>query len=143
MLTSKRITSSQWKKDFKDLLNPRDTPSSEEAEFWNMGVSRLQVVKKHFGDKVLGSIRSSWSSSQLWMLFTHPCKNAWTLETVSQDWQTGVLPPLLYQSGLEGVFQLQEDHTHQYSLRGGGAFDLFCGTAAQLESNQSICALWS
>lgn len=55
--------------------------------------SRTWVVKKHFGDKVLGSIRSSWSSTQLWMLFTHPCNNAWTLETVSRDWQTGVLPP--------------------------------------------------
>lgn len=62
MRTSARNVASPWK------FSVPHTLSSEETGSWNMGLSRVQVVIKHCGAKALGSMRSSWSSSQLWML---------------------------------------------------------------------------
>ncbi|TWW73592.1 R2DM Retrovirus-related Pol polyprotein from type II retrotransposable element [Takifugu flavidus] len=70
LLTSTRDVVDRWKEYFEDLLNPTNTPSSEEVGP---------------GDLEMGS-RLSW--------LTRLCNIAWTSGAVPLDWQTGVVVPL-------------------------------------------------
>ncbi|TWW66862.1 R2 Retrovirus-related Pol polyprotein from type I retrotransposable element [Takifugu flavidus] len=75
LLTSTRDVVDRWKEYFEDLLNPTNTPSSEEAGPGDLGIGShisgaevAEVVKKLLGGKAPGWMRSAQSSLRLWML---------------------------------------------------------------------------
>ncbi|TWW59276.1 R2DM Retrovirus-related Pol polyprotein from type II retrotransposable element [Takifugu flavidus] len=78
LLTSTRDVVDWWKEYFEDLLNPTNTPSSEEAP----GVDEIRPESL----KALDVVGLSW--------LTRLCNIAWTSGAVPLDWQTGVVVPL-------------------------------------------------
>ncbi|TWW64119.1 R2DM Retrovirus-related Pol polyprotein from type II retrotransposable element [Takifugu flavidus] len=78
LLTSTRDVVDRWKEYFEDLLNPTNTPSSEEAP----GVDEIRPESL----KALDVVGLSW--------LTRLCNIAWTSGAVPLDWQTGVVVPL-------------------------------------------------
>ncbi|TWW57341.1 hypothetical protein D4764_07G0000600 [Takifugu flavidus] len=68
----------RWKEYFEDLLNPTNTPSSEEGP----GVDEIRPEFL----KALDVVGLSW--------LTRLCSIAWTSGAVPLDWQTGVVVPL-------------------------------------------------
>uniref|UniRef100_A0A3B3HV32 Reverse transcriptase domain-containing protein n=1 Tax=Oryzias latipes TaxID=8090 RepID=A0A3B3HV32_ORYLA len=96
----------RWKEYFEDLLNPTDTPSFEEAESEDFGVSLsitradvTEVVKELLGGRAPGvdEVRPEYLKSLdavgvSWL--TRLCSIAWQSGTVPLDWQTGVVVPL-------------------------------------------------
>ncbi|TWW80933.1 hypothetical protein D4764_01G0007480 [Takifugu flavidus] len=84
LLTSTRDVVDRWKEYFKDLLNPTNTPSSEEV-----GPGDLEMGSHISGAEVaeaLDVVGLSW--------LTRLCNIAWTSRAVPLDWQTGVVVPL-------------------------------------------------
>ncbi|TWW61046.1 hypothetical protein D4764_05G0011360 [Takifugu flavidus] len=75
LLTSTRDVVDRWKEYFKDLLNPTNTPSSEEAP----GVDEIHPEFL----KALDVVGQSW--------LTRLRNIAWTSGAVPLDWQTGVV----------------------------------------------------
>ncbi|TWW76609.1 hypothetical protein D4764_13G0012710 [Takifugu flavidus] len=78
LLTSTRDVVDWWKEYFEDLLNPTNTPSSEEAP-------EVDEIRPEFL-KALDVVGLSW--------LTRLCNIAWTSGAVPLDWQTGVVVPL-------------------------------------------------
>ncbi|KAI3364865.1 hypothetical protein L3Q82_001049 [Scortum barcoo] len=107
LLTSAGDIVRQWKEYFEDLLNPTDTPSTEEAEAGDSEVDSsitqakvTEVVCKLLGGKALWvderSTLSTFKSLDVvglsWL--TCLCIIAWRSGTVPLEWQTGVVVPL-------------------------------------------------
>ncbi|TWW63932.1 hypothetical protein D4764_03G0009400 [Takifugu flavidus] len=97
LLTSTRDVVDRWKEYFEDLLNPTNTPSSEEVGPGDleMGsrISGAEVAEAPGVDeirpeslKALDVVGLSW--------LTRLCNIAWTSGAVPLDWQTGVVVPL-------------------------------------------------
>ncbi|TWW80607.1 R2 Retrovirus-related Pol polyprotein from type I retrotransposable element [Takifugu flavidus] len=91
LLTSTRDVVDRWKEYFEDLLNPTNTPSSEEVGPGDLGIgshiSGAEVAEIHPEFlKALDVVGLSW--------LTRLCNIAWTSGTVPLDWQTGVVVPL-------------------------------------------------
>ncbi|TWW81825.1 hypothetical protein D4764_01G0016400 [Takifugu flavidus] len=84
LLTSTRDVVDWWKEYFEDLLNPTNTPSSEEV-----GPGDLEMGSHISGAEVaeaLDVVGLSW--------LTRLCNIAWTSGAVPLDWRTGVVVPL-------------------------------------------------
>ncbi|TWW77428.1 hypothetical protein D4764_12G0008180 [Takifugu flavidus] len=106
LLTSTRDVVDRWKEYFEDLLNPTNTPSSEEVGPGDLemgshisGAEVAEVVKKLLGGKAPGvdEIRPEFLKAPdvvglSWL--TRLCNIAWTSGAVPLDWQTGVVVPL-------------------------------------------------
>ncbi|CAM4608815.1 unnamed protein product [Leuciscus chuanchicus] len=106
LLTSTGDVIGRWKEYFKDLLNPADTFSIEEAEAEGSEVDSsiiqaevTEVVKKLLGGKAPGvdEIHPEYLKSLdvvglSWL--TPLCSIAWQSGTVPLGWQTGVVVPL-------------------------------------------------
>ncbi|TWW81730.1 R2DM Retrovirus-related Pol polyprotein from type II retrotransposable element [Takifugu flavidus] len=106
LLTSTRDVVDRWKEYFEDLLNPTNTPSSEEVGPGDLemgshisGAEVAEVVKKLLGGKAPGAdeIRPEFLKALdvvglSWL--TRLCNIAWTSGAVPLDWQTGVVVPL-------------------------------------------------
>ncbi|TWW67270.1 hypothetical protein D4764_02G0003110 [Takifugu flavidus] len=106
LLTSIRDVVDRWKEYFEDLLNPTNTPSSEEVGPGDLemgshisGAEVAEVVKKLLGGKAPGvdEIRPEFLKALdvaglSWL--TRLCNIAWTSGAVPLDWQTGVVVPL-------------------------------------------------
>ncbi|TWW80944.1 hypothetical protein D4764_01G0007590 [Takifugu flavidus] len=106
LLTSTRDVVDRWKEYFEDLLNPTNTPSSEEVGPGDLemgshisGAEVAEVVKKLLGGKAPGvdEIRPEFLKALdvvglSWL--TRLCNIAWTSGAVPLDWQTGVVVPL-------------------------------------------------
>ncbi|TWW77463.1 hypothetical protein D4764_12G0008530 [Takifugu flavidus] len=106
LLTSTRDVVDRWKEYFEDLLNPTNTPSSEEVEPGDLemgsrisGAEVAEVVKKLLGGKAPGvdeirpeSLKALDVVGLSWL--TRLCNIAWTSGAVPLDWQTGVVVPL-------------------------------------------------
>ncbi|TWW56284.1 R2DM Retrovirus-related Pol polyprotein from type II retrotransposable element [Takifugu flavidus] len=96
----------RWKEYFEDLLNPTNTPSSEEVGPGDLemgscisGAEVAEVVKKLLGGKAPGvdeirpeSLKALDVVGLSWL--TRLCNIAWTSGAVPLDWQTGVVVPL-------------------------------------------------
>ncbi|TWW69209.1 hypothetical protein D4764_18G0000150 [Takifugu flavidus] len=129
LLTSTRDVVDRWKEYFEDLLNPTNTPSSEEVGPGDLGIGShisgavvVEVVKKLLGGKALGvdEIRPEFFKALdvvglSWL--TRLCNIAWTSGAVSLDWQTGVHGSLPNQSTC--VLWTWRRHS-TVSLGGGG-----------------------
>ncbi|TWW81034.1 R2DM Retrovirus-related Pol polyprotein from type II retrotransposable element [Takifugu flavidus] len=106
LLTSTRDVVDRWKEYFEDLLNPTNTPSSEEVGPGDLemgscisGAEVAEVVKKLLGGKAPGvdeirpeSLKALDVVGLSWL--TRLCNIAWTSGAVPLDWQTGVVVPL-------------------------------------------------
>ncbi|TWW59961.1 R2 Retrovirus-related Pol polyprotein from type I retrotransposable element [Takifugu flavidus] len=106
LLTSTRDVVDRWKEYFEDLLNPTNTPSSEEVGPGDLemgshisGAEVAEVVKKLLGGKAPGvdEIRPEFLRALdvvglSWL--TRLCNITWTSGAVPLDWQTGVVVPL-------------------------------------------------
>ncbi|TWW64123.1 hypothetical protein D4764_03G0011310 [Takifugu flavidus] len=106
LLTSTRDVVDRWKEYFEDLLNPTNTPSSEEVGPGDLemgshisGAEVAEVVKKLLGGKAPGvdEIRPEFLKALdvvglSWL--TRLCNIAWTSGAVPLDWPTGVVVPL-------------------------------------------------
>ncbi|TWW68384.1 hypothetical protein D4764_19G0001820 [Takifugu flavidus] len=106
LLTSTRDVVDRWKEYFEDLLNPTNTPSSEEVGRGDLemgsrisGAEVAEVVKKLLGGKAPGvdeirpeSLKALDVVGLSWL--TRLCNIAWTSGAVPLDWQTGVVVPL-------------------------------------------------
>ena len=106
LLTSTGDIVEWWKEYFKDLLNPTDMSSIEEAEAGDSEVDSFitqaevtEVVGKLLGGKAPGvdEIRPEYLKSLdvvglSWL--THLCSITWQSGTVPLDWQTRVVVPL-------------------------------------------------
>ncbi|TWW78236.1 R2DM Retrovirus-related Pol polyprotein from type II retrotransposable element [Takifugu flavidus] len=106
LLTSTRDVVDRWKEYFEDLLNPTNTPSSEEVGPGDLemgsrisGAEVAEVVKKLLGGKAPGvdeirpeSLKALDVVGLSWL--TRLCNIAWTSGAVLLDWQTGVVVPL-------------------------------------------------
>uniref|UniRef100_A0A674NZS3 Reverse transcriptase domain-containing protein n=1 Tax=Takifugu rubripes TaxID=31033 RepID=A0A674NZS3_TAKRU len=96
----------RWKEYFEDLLNPTNTPSSEEVGPGDLGIGShisgaevAKVVRKLLGGRAPGvdEIRPEFLKALdvvglSWL--TRLCSIAWTSGAVPLDWQTGVVVPL-------------------------------------------------
>ncbi|KAK3508625.1 hypothetical protein QTP70_000912 [Hemibagrus guttatus] len=96
----------RWKKYFKDLLNPTDTPSIEEPKAKDSEVDSFitqaevtEVVQQLLGGKAPGLdeicpeyLKSLDVVGLSWL--TRLCNIAWRSGTVPLDWATGVVIPL-------------------------------------------------
>ncbi|TWW71602.1 hypothetical protein D4764_16G0000990, partial [Takifugu flavidus] len=106
LLTSTRDVVDLWKEYFEDLLNPTNTPSSEEVGPGDLeigshisGAEVAKVVNKLLVGKAPGvdEIRPEFLKALdvvglSWL--TRLCNIAWTSGAVPLDWQTGVVIPL-------------------------------------------------
>ncbi|TWW69735.1 hypothetical protein D4764_18G0005410 [Takifugu flavidus] len=106
LLTSTRDVVDRWKEYFEDLLNPTNTPSSEEVGPGDLemgsrisGAEVAEVVKKLLGGKAPGvdeirpeSLKALDVVGLSWL--TRLCNIVWTSGAVPLDWQTGVVVPL-------------------------------------------------
>ncbi|TWW52999.1 R2DM Retrovirus-related Pol polyprotein from type II retrotransposable element, partial [Takifugu flavidus] len=106
LLTSTRDVVDRWKEYFEDLLNPTNTPSSEEVGPGDLemgyhisGAEVAEVVKKLLGGKAPGMdeihpefLKALDVVGLSWL--TRLCNIAWTSGAVPLDWQTGVVVPL-------------------------------------------------
>ncbi|TWW53877.1 R2DM Retrovirus-related Pol polyprotein from type II retrotransposable element [Takifugu flavidus] len=106
LLTSTRDVVDRWKEYFEDLLNPTNTPSSEEVGPGDLemgshisGAEFAKVVKKLLGGKAPGVdeihpefLKALDVVGLSWL--TRLCNIAWTSGAVPLDWQTGVVVPL-------------------------------------------------
>ncbi|TWW54485.1 hypothetical protein D4764_0145930 [Takifugu flavidus] len=102
LLTSTQDVVDRWKEYFEDLLNPTNTPSSEEVGPGDLemgshisGAEVAEVVKKLLGGRAPGvdEIRPEFLKALdvvglSWL--TRLCNIAWTSGAVPLDWQTGV-----------------------------------------------------
>uniref|UniRef100_A0A8C6PMX5 Reverse transcriptase domain-containing protein n=1 Tax=Nothobranchius furzeri TaxID=105023 RepID=A0A8C6PMX5_NOTFU len=106
LLTSTQAFVDRWAECFKDLLNPTDTSSSEEAESGDFGLASQisgaevsEMVKKLLCGKAPGMdetrlefLKALDVVGLCWL--TRLCNIAWTSVAVPLDWQTGVVVPL-------------------------------------------------
>ncbi|TWW69196.1 hypothetical protein D4764_18G0000020 [Takifugu flavidus] len=82
LLTSTQDVVDRWKEYFEDLLNPTNTPSSEEVGPGDLEMGS-RISRAEVAEAVVGL---SW--------LTRLCNIAWTSGAVPLDWQTGVVVPL-------------------------------------------------
>ncbi|TWW78306.1 hypothetical protein D4764_11G0004270 [Takifugu flavidus] len=106
LLTSTQDVVDRWKEYFEDLLNPTNTPSSEEVGPGDLEMGShiseaevAEVVKKLLGGKAPGvdeirpeSLKALDVVGLSWL--TRLCNIAWTSGAVPLDWQTRVVVPL-------------------------------------------------
>ncbi|TWW66954.1 hypothetical protein D4764_20G0009860 [Takifugu flavidus] len=106
LLTSTRDVVDRWKEYFEDLLNPTNTPSSEEVGPGDLemgshisGAEVAEIVKKLLGGKAPGVdeiclefLKALDVVGLSWL--TRLCNIVWTSGAVLLDWQTGVVVPL-------------------------------------------------
>ncbi|TWW78262.1 hypothetical protein D4764_11G0003830 [Takifugu flavidus] len=84
LLTSTRGVVDRWKEYFKDLLNPTNVPSSEEAGPGDLGTgSPISGAEVAEAPDLVGL---SW--------LTQRCNIVWTSGVVPLDWQNGLVVPL-------------------------------------------------
>ncbi|KAI3372564.1 hypothetical protein L3Q82_023043 [Scortum barcoo] len=110
LLTTTGDSVGRWKKYFKDLLNPTDLPSNEEAEAGDSEVDS-SITQAEVTEVVRASSRSGKAPGVDEILMPCPeylksldvvglswltrlCSIAWRLGTVPLEWQTGVVVPL-------------------------------------------------